>query len=248
MSKFLDALANWINESNENKTQLETGLGIILYGVSSITSAIATKRFIEESNKIENPTAKQKVLLAAKCYAIPTITYAAGTYCFVDVNNTHKKTIAGYAAGYAALSASTSAYKGKVRELVGEEKERELQKEAIMEAKSFKPAPANIENRINDSDLQLFYEPYTNQLLYSTIDKVKLASVQLSNQIIQYGWANMNTFCTLLGGKCTTSGNLHGWDDRDPKIELYFDTELIDDKPVIVIGYRTEPLPINELR
>lgn len=205
------------------------------------------KKLEEQGVKIE--TKKDKVKSLWKCY-IPTI--ATGGFTILSISLAgylNHKTEMALAAALALNKDNLKKFENKAREIVGEEKIREIKKEVAKdEAKDIHPP----KRKIADGCIRI-YDPYTEQFIDTTIEKASLATLALNKDLACTGEASYNKLIRLLGGKESKNIDMLGWslsnDVQDYNwsyeagywIEMYTCEQHIDDQDILVLCFNVGP-------
>lgn len=186
-----------------------TGLsvvGIILTTVATAKATVKAVKIIEESEnkKGEELTVSEKIAVAAPLYFPVTIFTAATIFCVVSANVLNKRQTASYISAYTLLESSYKQYKSKVKEMYGEDADREVEKAITKDEYKEKDIPET-ENKL------LFYEPFSKQFFERTKEEVLLAEYHLNRNFALRGSSNLNELYSFLDLPKTDFGDNLGW-------------------------------------
>lgn len=202
----------WLHQSKQlvsrNAATILTCVGTVGVVATTVMAVKATPRALEllqeaESEKGEELTSLEKVVVAGPSY-IPTFMVGASTIaCIIGANVLNKRQQAALMSAYAVLSSSFNEYRGKLKELYGEEAEQSI-REAI--------AKDHYEEGIATDDAkQLFYDSFSRRYFESTIEAVQQAEYRLNHDLNAFGEVTLNQWYELLGLEPTMDGEILGW-------------------------------------
>ena len=168
-------------------------IGVVATTVTSIKATPKALMLLEESREQEH-TPPEIIKNVAPVY-IPTLVAGAATIsCIIGAHVTNHKRIVALASACSASTAALQDYKRKTRELLGEEKEREIY-EAV------------VNDRITDEDVEvteddgkiLFYEEFAGKFFKSTMEDVLMAEYELNRTFRLRGGVSLQDFYAYLG-------------------------------------------------
>lgn len=143
-----------------------------------------------------------------KCY-IPSVAIGIGTLvCIFGANGLNRKQQAALTSAYIFLERSYKEYKGKVKELFGDDADQKV-KEAIFKDKY------KSEDLPNPSgDALIFYEEHYGKFFERTMLEVREAEYLLNKKLATEGEANLNDFFEFLGLSDIENGDRLGWSEE----------------------------------
>lgn len=208
-----------------------------------VTPVIAVKNTFDSAHDIQNEElelkknldTKEKVKLVWKNY-IPTAGMMAFTVISaVGMHTSNQKRYAAIVGLYSASREFYSQYQEKVKEEIGEEKERDIREEL----KNLKETPSG-KFRV--------YEPFSNQYFWTTTEQLMWAELTVNKMFQQDDWVSLNDFLELLpGAKQRKEGDKIGWDrytDSSAWDWSFYGTPWIDVKPQIADDDEGEPIMV----
>lgn len=236
---------NLINSSKlflrRNSPAILTFLGAAGVVATSIAAVKATPKAIAllektKEEKGEELTKLEMVKVAGPAY-IPAIAIGASTIaCIFGANALNKKTQASIMSAYALLDTSYKQYKSKVKELYGENSDRNVKKEIAKD--KFK----NNDIHINNEKI-LFFDFYSLRYFESTERLVLKAENRVNELLKLYGRASLNDFYESLGMPTAYTGYELWWNvQKCPSVEFTHDITTMDDGlECCVISMSVEP-------
>ena len=236
---------NLLNSSKlflrRNSPTILTFLGAAGVVATSIAAATATPKamaLLEETKeeKGEELTKLEIVKVAGPAY-IPAVAIGASTIaCIFGANALNKKTQASIMSAYALLDTSYKQYKNKVKELYGEDSDRNVKKEIAKD--KFKDNDIHINN-----EKILFFDFYSLRYFESTERLVLKAENRVNELLKLYGRASLNDFYESLGMPTAYTGYELWWNvQKCPSVEFTHDITTMDDGlECCVISMSVEP-------
>lgn len=236
---------NLLNSSKlflrRNSPTILTFLGAAGVVATSIAAAKATPKAMAllektKEEKGEELTKLEMVKVAGPAY-IPAIAIGASTIaCIFGANALNKKTQASIMSAYALLDTSYKQYKSKVKELYGENSDRNVKKEIAKD--KFKDNDININN-----EKILFFDFYSLRYFESTERLVLKAENRVNELLKLYGRASLNDFYESLGMPTAYTGYELWWNvQKCPSVEFTHDITTMDDGlECCVISMSVEP-------
>lgn len=207
---------------NHSSTVL-TCVGAVGVVTTSILTAKATIKAVELINeaecvKKEDLTKVEIVKTAGACY-IPAIVMGASTIaCIFGANVLNKRQQAALVSAYTLIDTSYKEYKGKLKELYGEETHNNIVDSLMVEKAEHMDIYAeglasscNLAIADGTSEPRLFYDEYSGRYFESTIEQVMNAEYHLNRNYILRGSAVLNELYEFLGLETKDYGDTVGW-------------------------------------
>lgn len=236
---------NLLNSSKlflrRNSPTILTFLGAAGVVATSIAAAKATPKAMAllektKEEKGEELTKLEMVKVAGPAY-IPAVAIGASTIaCIFGANALNKKTQASIMSAYALLDTSYKQYKNKVKELYGEDSDRNVKKEIAKDKCK--------DNHINiNNEKILFFDFYSLRYFESTERLVLKAENRVNELLKLYGRASLNDFYESLGMPTAYTGYELWWNvQKCPSVEFTHDITTMDDGlECCVISMSVEP-------
>ena len=202
-----------------------------------------------KTNKSDELTVKEAVITVAPAY-IPAIVSGTLTIaCIFGANILNKHQQAALTSAYALLDNSFKIYRNKVNELYGDEADLKV-REAISRDRD----PIKVDNPLDarSADQMLFYEEYSGEYFWRTMEEVIEAEYHFNRNFILRGGACINELFDFFDIPHIDKGDRLGW-SMDAGLAFYgyqwidFEHELVKsedpDVPSYVrIRYPFEPI------
>ena len=236
---------NLINSSKlflrRNSPTILTFLGAAGVVATSIAAAKATPKAMalleKTKEEIGEELTKLEMVKVAGPAHIPAVVIGASTIaCIFGANALNKKTQASIMSAYALLDTSYKQYKSKVKELYGENSDRNVKKEIAKD--KFKDNDIHINN-----EKILFFDFYSLRYFESTERLVLKAENRVNELLKLYGRASLNDFYESLGMPTAYTGYELWWNvQKCPSVEFTHDITTMDDGlECCVISMSVEP-------
>lgn len=205
MNKLLGQSERFIKRNSSTILTCIGGIGVV---ATSVLTAKATPKVSlllkqAEEDKGDKLTKMETVRVAAPVY-IPAILVGASTIaCIFWANALSKRQQTSMISAYALLENSYKEYKRKVKDVYGEEAEKDVLVEIAKDRyeDSFE----------RDENKQLFYDEFSGRYFESTIENVCRAECELNRLLSVEFVASLNEFYDLLGIERTDYGDYLGW-------------------------------------
>lgn len=236
---------NLLNSSKlflrRNSPTILTFLGAAGVVATSIAAAKATPKAMALLEKTKEEKGKELtkleiVKVAGPAY-IPAVAIGASTIaCIFGANALNKKTQASIMSAYALLDTSYKQYKNKVKELYGEDSDRNVKKEIAKDKCK--------DNHIHlNNEKILFFDFYSLRYFESTERLVLKAENRVNELLKLYGRASLNDFYESLGMPTAYTGYELWWNvQKCPSVEFTHDITTMDDGlECCVISMSVEP-------
>lgn len=234
---------NFIKRNGSTILTCVGAVGVVATAVTAVRATPKVVRLLEdiEEEKGEELTKLEVVKIAGPHY-IPSILIGAGTLaCIFGANVLNRRHQAALMSAYALLDNSYKEYKGKVKEVYGEEADLKVRTEIA-------------KDKYVESDLdyaeRLFYDEYSGRYFNSTMENVIQAEYELNRRLAINGVVYLNEFYELLDVDPVAVGTEVGWSSGTLKsiywanwIEFKHEDVLIDDDlECCIISARYEPV------
>lgn len=201
---------------------------------------------------------KEAIKSAWKCYIPVALVGGTTISCIVGANILNKQAQASLASAYALLDSSYREYKGKLKELYGEEAHNNIVDAIVKE--HCEDVYIHTDNLIGTSCLDFitsdpevtrtFYDSFSKRYFETTINKVLQAEYHLNRNYTMGGSITLNEFYNFLGLSEIDCGDEIGWDIYNG--ELYWIdfahhvTKLDDGMEICIIDFEWNPMPFSD--
>ena len=131
-------------------------------------------------------------------------------------------------------------YQAKVKEVVGEKKEKEKIQNAINQDYADR-LPANIDIIATGDGNQLICDKKSGQVFRSSMEWIRKQWARINQLQASGGFTELNRFYELIGINPTDYGEYYGWNEtQDNWATLDTDCVMKGDEPMIILLYDTE--------
>lgn len=192
-----------------------SAIGVIGTAVLAAQATTKAVKLMEEAKeeKGEELTTLEKVKATAPAY-IPTVVVGASTIaCVFGANVLNKHSQASLASAYALIDSAYKEYRNKVKELYGEETDRNIRDAIALDKREnvdvYTPGYSPIDT---EGELRLFYEEHRGKYFEATMESVINAEYHFNRNYAMRGWACLNEFYEFLGLDPIKAGDTLGWD------------------------------------
>lgn len=200
------------------------GIGVVATSVMAVKATPKALTKLEEARKEkeEDLTKMEVVRVAGPSYIPAAVVGASTIVCIFGANILNKRHQAALASAYALVDNAFKEYKGKVKEIHGEEGHNEIVN-AIMVEKA-NDVSVHGAYLCTDCDLTkdeacgdpvLFYDEHSNRYFEATIEQVINAEYHLNRNYILRGYSYLNELYEFLGLETTDYGSVLGWTPTD---------------------------------
>ena len=217
------------------------GVGVVVTSVMAIKATPKALVRIEEAREEKGEQfTKFEIVQAAGSAYIPAIVVGTTTVaCIFAANVLNKRQQASLVSAYTLVDSSYKAYKGKLKELYGEEVHQNVVNAvAVEKAVDMRITAANFGSSCdlsieeNDAEPRIFYDEHSGRCFESTIERVMSAEYHLNRNYTLRGYSYLNEFYEFLGIDTTDYGSVMGWaylDDGMQWIDFNHRKAVLDD-------------------
>ena len=177
-------------------------LGVIFTAISCHNGTI---KDIDEYS--DSMSTKEKIKHYIKCYG-PTVAFASGTIFSIFLSNRiSQKEKFDLMMEFIKARNSYAKLRGSVNDIDSEQRTKIIK--SIL--------PEDVPKDLYDSrtELKLFWEEYSGEFIYITIEEVLKAEYNFNKKLSVVGYASLNDFLNELGIEEITCGNEIGWNIND---------------------------------
>lgn len=223
----------------EKSPEILVGFGLAGMLTSTVLAVKATPKALDIlAQEEEELTNVEKVKKTWKCYVPAAIGYCSSAACIIAATSTQSKRHAVVAGAYKLSESALLEYRGKVVEMLGEEKEKEIRDSIAKDRVEERPVVVGWSGK---GDF-LCYDMLSGRYFKSDIDKIQKAVNDMNYKLLNDNILSLNEFYFELGMKPTDIGYEQGWDISKGMIEVSFSTILSeDDEPCIVMHFDNPP-------
>lgn len=202
-----------------NSSTILTCIGAVGVVATAVTAVMATPKALELVDKAaeekgEKLTKMEVIKTAGPAY-IPSLAIGASSIaCIFGANILNKRQQAAITSAYALADSTYKEYRGKVKELLGEETDNKI-RDAIAKDKRDEEITGYVPGLCNlplNGEKHLFYEEYRGKYFEATMEEVMNAEYHLNRNFTMGGGVYLNEFYDFLGLEHTEAGDVLGWD------------------------------------
>ena len=235
----------------ELKRHAPTILTVLGVGGVAATTYLASKAGYRSAENIvqhelyhgeSDPLTPRRKLEMTWKYYIPTISIGLATAaCIITANTISTKRQTALIGAYALSERALTAYRTRAEENLSPEINKRVQEQAAEQAINDNPLPDDFLVDI-PMNKDIFLDKFTGQYFGSDLDTVKAAMTEVNRKSMEEGYASMNYWFSLIGGRRTDIGEIMGWtEDRMLDIDI-FPLKTKDGRDCMVIDYRRQPI------
>lgn len=247
--------------ANDHSPEILIGGGVVGMATSTILAVRATPKALEliEDKKyeldVEELTRKEIALATWKQY-VPAIGVGVlSTACIVFGTTKSLKRNTALATVYALSESTLREYQKKTKEIVGEDKAREIDREVsksrVKERLNEKPVIVEskdseyVEHTGNGDTL--IYDSLSGRFFRSSVNAVESAVNAINYSMMNEYIMTVNDFYNELDIRTNGAGSLIGWKSDKEMMEITFDSDVDrHGNPYLILSYVNRPMPLYD--
>ena len=220
---------NVVNTISDKSPEILIGFGLAGMLTSTVLAVKATPKALDILAEQEDRELSKidKVKLTWKCYAPAAIGYCASAACIIGANSVNTKRNAVLAGAYKISESALLEYRDKVKEVIGEEREKEIHAKIAEDRRCKEPENQGNVILTGKGDV-LCYDMYSGRYFKSEMDEINAILNELNYKLMQDNLLALNDFYDALGLQPIATGYDHGWNVDDGLIKIYFTSTLAD--------------------
>ena len=254
ITKFIE---NVLSFTKEHSPELLVGLGVVGMASSAVLAVRATPKALDliEDKKDEletNDLTKKEVVQATwKQYAPAVGLGVVSASCIVLGTSQNIKRNTALATVYALSESTLREYKTKVKEIAGEEKAKEIDREVAKARVREKITVVETEgseyiHHTGNGDT-LIYDSLSGRYFRSSRNAVETAVNRVNKSLLDEYMMSVNDFYNELEIPTIGAGSLIGWKSDKEMLEVGFEADVdIHGNPYLVLSYYTRPVPLYD--
>ena len=175
-----------------NSSTILTCVGAVGVVATSVMAVKATPKALAhleqaEKEKGEELTKLEKVRVVGPAY-IPSVAVGVSTIaCIFGANMLNKRQQAALMSAYALLDRSYKDYRNKIKEIYGEEADRDVKDEIVKD--KYEDEDVSV-----DDNKILFYDDFSERYFEATMEDVLRAELLINKRLTSFGGAFLNEF------------------------------------------------------
>lgn len=234
----------------DNSPAILTAIGV----VGTVTTAVLSARAAVQATEIirearhdaslmnrQEPDLRERAALTWDVWLPPVLSGGLTVGATIGSNYVSSRRITALAAAYAIAERAFDEYRDKVKERIGDRRERSIRDDIAQDRVDRNPVSASHVHVTGNGDV-LCYDAYTGRYFYSTMEDLRRAQNDINYSVINHSYASLTDFYGLIGLDQTKFSDEIGW-NVDNLLEIQFSTTLSDDgRPCMVVDFRTAPV------
>lgn len=197
---------------------------------------------LDEQDAARKLTNVEVVKLAWKAYIPSAVTGLTTIACIVAANTLNAKRQAAVAGLYIMTKNALSDYQEQVATQFGKKAPEKI-REAINAATLEKNPVRQEQVIITGKGKSLFFDTLSSRYFESDIEEVRKQQNEFNFRLINDFYRPLNEWYDNIGLDPIELGNDIGWRTDLAKLNILFDTKLVNDRAVIILNY--SPLPVR---
>lgn len=199
------------------------------------------KDFSGDTASAEPMTRDEKIELVWKLYIPAAATAGLTIGAIVAANRIGTRRTAALASAYALSEKAIAEYKAKVKEKLGEKKERAIRDEIAQDRITANPIHTR-EFIYTDSGATRCYDMRTDRYFNSDYESIRKAVNDINFQVNNDYYASLSDFYSLLGLRSTDESDDVGW-NVDNKLDVTISTCLDEhNRPCLALSFDVKPI------
>lgn len=250
-----------IGFTKQHNPEIVVGLGVAGMITSTALAVKATPKAMQliEDKKSElgvTYLTRKEIAEATWKQYIPAVGVGAVSIACIVLGTTKNiKRNTALATVYAISENTLKEYKAKTREIVGEEKAREIDTEVAKSRARSRSIdnPVVIETRDSEYVINtgngdtLIYDSFSGRYFRSSVNAVESAVNNVNKSLLNDYFITVNEFYNELCIPTIGAGSLIGWKSDKEMVEIYFDSDIDSNgNPYLILSYRNIPVPLYE--
>lgn len=239
--------AGWTIRRNSNLILTLCGSGGVIttawLAMNGRSRADLEMKELEEKYHGKIPTDK-KIKTLAPIYAPALLSGAMTIGCIVGLNKVSSRQRAVLASMYSASELALKEYQGKVRQMVGEKKEKAIRDEIARDR--IERVPLNdAQVIITGNGDHLCFDSWSGRYFRSNIEMIRQIQNRINAQIISSMWVTLNEVYYEFGLAPIPLGDMIGW-NVDNMLDVRFSSQISNgNEPCIVMDFANHPVNYN---
>lgn len=248
-----------LNFTKEHNPEILVGLGVVGMATSSVLAVKATPKALEimEDKKadlgVTYLTRKEIAQATWKLYAPSVGVGLASAACIILGTSKSIKRNTALATVYALSESTLREYKSKAKEMLGEEKAKELDREVSKARVRNREVTTVIETEGSEyihhtgNGDTLVYDSLSGRYFRSSRNAIEAAVNSINKSLLNDYVMTINEFYNELGVPTIGVGSLIGWRSDKELLEVNFESDVDQNgNPYLILAYRNRPIPVYD--
>ena len=225
--------SNFFRNNSSTILTIIGSVGVIATAVMSARDTVKAMNKIEhesyqafQQHRIVNLTTKEKIKLAAPCYIPTVITGVSTILCICSANKLNKNVQKSLTSAYMLLDRSYKEYRKSVKELHGEDGERDIIKNiSDRQSKELKA--------VDSEGTDVFFDFFGLRFFNSNQSAIREAEEAANEMLRMHGYVSLGTMYSFLGVDVHGEDDSLGWSIGAGKLYDYDSIKIdIDEAPM----------------
>ncbi len=248
-----------LNFTKEHNPEILVGLGVVGMATSTVLAVKATPKALEimEDKKadlgVTYLTRKEIAQATWKLYAPSVGVGLASAACIILGTSKSIKRNTALATVYALSESTLREYKSKAKEMLGEEKAKELDREVSKARVRNREVTTVIETEGSEyihhtgNGDTLVYDSLSGRYFRSSRNAIESAVNSINKSLLNDYMMTVNEFYNELGVPTIGAGSLIGWRSDKELLEVNFESDVDQNgNPYLILAYRNRPIPVYD--
>ena len=250
-----------LNFTKEHNPEILVGLGVAGMMTSTVLAVKATPKALDimEDKKADMGvtylTRKEIAQATWKLYAPSIGVGLASAACIILGTSKSIKRNTALATVYALSESTLREYQSKAKEMLGEEKAAELDREVAKSRIRKREVTTIVESEGSEyihhtgNGDTLVYDSLSGRYFRSSMNSIESAVNSINKSLLNDYIMTLNEFYNELGVPTIGAGSLIGWKSDKELLEVSFESDVDQNgNPYLVLSYKNRPIPVYDYR
>ena len=250
-----------LNFTKEHNPEILVGLGVTGMMTSTVLAVKATPKALDimEDKKADMGvtylTRKEIAQATWKLYAPSIGVGLASAACIILGTSKSIKRNTALATVYALSESTLREYQSKAKEMLGEEKASELDREVAKSRIRKREVTTIVESEGSEyihhtgNGDTLVYDSLSGRYFRSSMNSIESAVNSINKSLLNDYIMTLNEFYNELGVPTIGAGSLIGWKSDKELLEVSFESDVDQNgNPYLVLSYKNRPVPVYDYR
>ena len=250
-----------LNFTKEHNPEILVGLGVAGMMTSTVLAVKATPKALDimEDKKADMGvtylTRKEIAQATWKIYAPSIGVGLASAACIILGTSKSIKRNTALATVYALSESTLREYQTKAKEMFGEEKAAELDREVAKARVRKREVTTIVETEGSEyihhtgNGDTLVYDTLSGRYFRSSMNSIESAVNSINKSLLNDYIMTLNEFYNELGVPTIGAGSLIGWKSDKELLEVSFESDVDQNgNPYLVLSYKNRPVPVYDYR
>ena len=247
--------------TKEHNPEILVGLGVAGMMTSTVLAVKATPKALDimEDKKadlgVTYLTRKEIAQATWKLYAPSIGVGLASAACIILGTSKSIKRNTALATVYALSESTLREYQTKAKEMFGEEKAAELDREVAKARVRKREVTTIVETEGSEyihhtgNGDTLVYDTLSGRYFRSSMNSIESAVNSINKSLLNDYIMTLNEFYNELGVPTIGAGSLIGWKSDKELLEVSFESDVDQNgNPYLVLSYKNRPIPVYDYR